>query len=482
MFDQNRTSYLICASRVDTFTNYIDIGVNNLKLHYESASIVKKEFDGRVVILMGVLVDSADPDVEEEQVAEGLVQLEDVTTLIEKSKGLAGRFVIFYSEGDNLFIIPDAIASIPVTYTTGNELLIASNPKFIAEIKVWREWEISVEIKSKAAQTHPLPYDLTMYDHVKKVPPNHFFDSNSREAVRYYPVKEETPLSADDAARMSSALLKNIVSGYRKRCRLSLPLTAGLDSRTNLALCRDFIDDIPTYTFFHSHFSERTADIVIPQELAGKFCFEHLMLRHKDIPLEIIFDFQNELESMINPSELQNVWTYHISGLSRYTRLDGHISTLARSDFGRDLPESLATAAYLVTKTHNYSKENQRHVKRWVSDIRVYADESHISKFDLFYWEHRMGNWAANSYLNSDLLIESLNIFNCRTIIESWLRVPRRDRMNGQINKRIIELSWPELLNYPFNPGDKYRFFYKSRLAYYFAVWGKYVLEWFRYG
>lgn len=92
-----------------------------------------------------------------------------------------------------------------------------------------------------------------------------------------------------------------------------------------------------------------------------------------------------------------------------------------------------------------------------------------------------MGNWSANSYLNSDLLISSLNIFNCRTVIENWLRVPRRDRMNGQINKKIIKLNWPELLEIPFNPDDKYRLFYKSRLAYYFAVRGKYLLERFKY-
>ena len=37
--------------------------------------------------------------------------------------------------------------------------------------------------------------------------------------------------------------------------------------------------------------------------------------------------------------------------------------------------------------------------------------------------------------------------------------------MNGQINKKIIKLNWPELLEIPFNPDDKYRLFYKSRLV-----------------
>ncbi len=134
-----------------------------------------------------------------------------------------------------------------------------------------------------------------------------------------------------------------------------------------------------------------------------------------------------------------------------------------------------------MTKTHNFSKDNKKEVRRWIRDVHPYVHTSGLSKFDLFFWEHRVGNWTANSYLNSDLLTASLNIFNSRTIIETWLRVPRKQRMNNLIHKKIIELNWPELLEFPFNPDEKYGFLWKNSLPYYVAVWGKYTLDRLKY-
>ena len=199
------------------------------------------------------------------------------------------------------------------------------------------------------------------------------------------------------------------------------------------------------------------------------------------MPLMILEKCKDELGSAVVPSELQNAWTYYNSELLGVTRLDGNISPLGKSNFGRDLPERFATPSYLVTKTHNYAKDNKREVERWVQDVRELCAIYEVSKYDLFFWEHRVGNWAANSLLNSDLMTETLIPFNCRQLIELWLRVPRRERMNGAIHKKIIELNWPELLEYPFNPDERFKFLNTNRLLYYFGMRLKYILGKFRH-
>jgi len=98
----------------------------------------------------------------------------------------------------------------------------------------------------------------------------------------------------------------------------------------------------------------------------------------------------------------------------------------------------------LTTKTHNYSKQNMLEVKRWINDVAPYVKKSRVSKFDLFFLEHRIGKWAANNFLNYDLLTNPLNIFNCRELIELWLSVSRAERVKKSIHKKIIELTWPE--------------------------------------
>ena len=130
----------------------------------------------------------------------------------------------------------------------------------------------------------------------------------------------------------------------------------------------------------------------------------------------------------------------------------------------------------MVTKTHNYSRENLKEVKRWINDVKKYSKLSNISKYDLFFWEHRVGKWTTNSYMNSHILVGSLNPFNCRELIELWLRVAQNDRVNGEIHKGIIKLNWPELLEFPINPDTKFSFFYKNSILFYIGARAKYIL------
>jgi hypothetical protein len=62
-----------------------------------------------------------------------------------------------------------------------------------------------------------------------------------------------------------------------------------------------------------------------------------------------------------------------------------------------------------------------------------------------------------------------------RMDISDW--VPRRERRNGQVHRKIVESNWPELLEFPLNPDAKYKGFYNSALLYYIGVRGKYSLE-----
>ena len=45
--------------------------------------------------------------------------------------------------------------------------------------------------------------------------------------------------------------------------------------------------------------------------------------------------------------KLGNAWTYLNSKLNEYVRLDGNIIPLAKSNFGKNLPELFATSSYV---------------------------------------------------------------------------------------------------------------------------------------
>lgn len=469
-------NYLICKKKNKEFDNYYDIG--SYKFSYNNSDAILGKANNKEVIIYGVIVDSSMPNRTSEEIIDELLALTNFNSVIEKSKKYAGRYVIIYYSKEGLYILPDATATIHVAYTTKeNELYVSSNPKIIADINGFKESVISKKIKASAEETHPLPYDMSMYDEIKYVIPNYYLNCRNRTAYRYYPLEKINKITVLDAAQASRKLIGNIIMAYKNNYKLSIPLTSGMDSRTILSFCKEYLDEIPTYTFFHDNFTDETADINIPKKMSRKLGFVYTVLKDIELPEEIEYIYKNMVGSNINRLEARNAWTYYKSDFKEYKRLDGQVSPLAKSNFGRNLPEFLAKPSYLVTKTHNHSKENYKEVKRWCDEIDEYTDLSKISKYDLFFWEHRSGKWASNSYLNSGILIDSLNIFNCRELIETWLSVPRKNRCNGEIHKEIIRLNWPELLEYPFNPDEKYGIVYKYSFLYYLASMAKFMLK-----
>jgi hypothetical protein len=64
--------------------------------------------------------------------------------------------------------------------------------------------------------------------------------------------------------------------------------------------------------------------------------------------------------------------------------------------------------------------------------------------------ESRMGRWAAQENLIYGLIGQKyLNIFNSRSIIYPWTRVPRKDRKRSKIHQELIALTYPELMQIP---------------------------------
>jgi hypothetical protein len=73
---------------------------------------------------------------------------------------------------------------------------------------------------------------------------------------------------------------------------------------------------------------------------------------------------------------------------------------------------------------------------------------------DLFYWEHRMGSWQAQSQLEWDIVQEAYTPFNHRGLLELMLCVPAelRSAPNYPMYRMMMEALWPEVMGHPVNP------------------------------
>jgi hypothetical protein len=92
-------------------------------------------------------------------------------------------------------------------------------------------------------------------------------------------------------------------------------------------------------------------------------------------------------------------------------------------------------------------------LNEWKKGIDCKLPED-LNLLDMLYWEQRLGNWAAQSPSEQDIVIDELSPFNCRLLIEILSAPPRHLRAapDYPLYKELMQHLWPEVLSVPFNP------------------------------
>lgn len=474
--------YLLSKKKEKKFDHSITLNNYYFNHNYNSSNIHMIENVDSFILIIGDFIDAEQPMKTIEETAERLSKTKGIDDLIEQTKYLAGRYLIFTGDRQGLrHILTDPTVTIPINYTFNDDkYIISSHAKYIADIYGFKQSRDAINIKKAAEQQQPLPYNITMYEEIYTLIPNHYLDIKKKRMERFFPTHSIEQVSMDEAVIETIEKTKNIIDGYFNTRKISLPITSGVDSRAVLALMKKQVQELKMYTYYHEEFTEETGDIKIPRELASTFNIEYKTLPIKKIPEKVDEKISSELAGLENHRILNNGYTYSKSELSTHYPAQGDIISLTKSPFGKNLPESWATLSYFITKTHNYSSEIKQYVKKWMDDTEKYAEDNNISLYDLYNWEYRLGRWLPNNIKNYDYFIDPIYIFNCRYLVELWVSISKEERTNRSLHLEMIEKEWPELMTIPFNPDDKvidkmfsnsYMFYFGSFAKYYIKKW-----------
>lgn len=412
--------------------------------------------DHQKILLFGQALHIYETALDLPALAEKLNQTTDLPSLIEASKYLVGRYVIVAEIEDGLYILPDATGTVPVNYYVAEgHFAVSSNLALLRDL-----FNLTISNQAEAIQKgaleqqHPMPNNLTVYQQVKNVLPNHYLDIQAQASKRFFPIQKLAETSVDSAVNQTSEIVGNILKKVLENEKVAIPLTSGFDSRLILSFFKDYTDDIVAYTFAHENFDSNTADIVVPTALSEKFDFAYKVLPRKTLDASQLSQAANDLAGMQNDRIIENAYTLAMSEFNDRSFIPGDIIPLAKSNFGQNLPDGLASISYLVTKSHNYSSENKQAIQNWKDELKPYLSSSNVSIYDLFFWENRWGRWFTNNAQNYDYFSNPLYIFNNRYLIELWLGVPRKLRSKKAVHKGLITKQWPELLEVPVNPDE----------------------------
>lgn len=449
--------YLFSKNKIQGFENSLQLNDYYFQYNIPEDKIDYIEEDNNFFIIIGNFVDANDGKKTRNQIVRSIIQSNNIKDLIKNTRFLAGRYLILMGNKQGLqYVLPDPVGTVPVNYLISeNEVMISTHQKIIADEKKLKPSKDSIAIKSGAEEQQPLPNDITMYEGIKTIIPNHYLNVQSNESVRFFPTEQIDVVDLNFAVDETIAKVKEIIEGFLVNEKLSIPLTSGIDSRTVLALFRDHIENVPLYTYYSDNFTDDSGDIKVPRQLSEAFNLDYRTMDKDFLPEDILDEFYNDLSGLQNENILRNGLTYKQSDISDYRPVPGDIISIAKSPFGKNLPEKLATLDYFMTKTHNYSNEIRKYIEEWMNEAKPFTNKYGYSLYDLYNWEFRLGRWLPNNIQNYDYFMQQVYIFNCRYLMELWISISRQERTERSLHKEIIQKEWPELLEYSLNPDEK---------------------------
>lgn len=432
------------------------------------------------IYVVGLCVDSYG-EIERYNVPEFLLQSSiDISDVVKTAARFAGNYVIFISLNNNFYAFSDATACMQINYAL-DEICLSSFDHVVATTLALPIDNRALRIRMSSDFVAAMPNDITIYKRVKTVLADHYINITNRTTTRYYPYGElqyfENPY---DILKRQVDLIDNIVKEYAKYYKIICPLTSGWDSRVVFSFLLKNIEELSSYIFVHKYFTETTDDLRISRQICS-----HLKIPHREIP-DLVPDeaFINAVYNVIGKyyyrDDIAMAYTYKKTFGEAATINGNIIDHLGKSSLVNLLPIWCATAAYFTTKERKISMNAKREVGNYLKLIKNNKITSQYV-YDLFGIEDQCGRlcgYFQNIYAAAGITL--LNIFNSHAIIDDWVRIKHKDRKLHCIHLHFLNTNNKRLLQFPFNPDEKFKFVGNSKVLFFCATYIRHFIRMLR--
>ena len=455
-----RRQYLLAPRRIDPFRNWkqTHISKDYILGTHPDLPVTAAHYQNRSIYLLGYIIDPSNPSFDDAQIMQNVINksktADDVFVHIADK---CGRFVIIVKTVYDFRIFSDACGLRQVFYHVDrrNSIWCSSQPHLIAE---QLDIEVNEAVKCDLDKTplfktgeHWYPGNITLFDNIFHLTPNHYFDINSKKFIRYWPRERLMPMSRSECIPKVSALLNGIIEGAAHRFSLAFAISSGRDSRTLFAASRRVAKNIHYFTQTTRTAIDSDPDVLIPSEMLKKLDLKHSVLV---LPERLDEDFKAIMQKNVFTARvikgLNAISIYdHFKGESKeIVVLYGNCSEITKRDRFRfpKTPKPLLSATALAAMAlMSQSKIAIEEFRKWLIPVKKLT-KYNIDILDLMHWEQRVGNWGAMTFSEYDMVYESLCPYSCRRYIEYMLSVPFKYRTKPEykLHREIIAALWPE--------------------------------------
>ena len=383
--------------------------------------------------------------------------------LVPALSRLGGRWVLVADTPQETLVFHDAFGLRQVHYTEGGcERWCAAQPGLLAA-----SLGLAADERALGALGHCAnmqfwwPGPRTLYRNVARLIPNHRLDLRTGRVERYWPDEPCRPRRLAEAVEACCAVAQGMFRAAHRRFALAQTITAGWDSRLGLAASRAISPDVLYFTMRYWDMPDDYRDLVVPSRLLPTLGLKHHIVRCPDVmdpAFERLYMRSAPVAHYAYGVVAQGMRDY---GLGDRMCVKSNVANILKTSFvlplsfaGRVRADDLLKLTWL--HPHEYWRRPSQFmvdsVDEWLS-----ATTPHLMGFDaseLFYWEDWLGGWQAASQHEWELVIDSFDPLNCRSLMALLLSVPRELRGSPQylIHRTAIERIWPEALAAPVNP------------------------------
>ena len=425
--------------------------------HTATARIQVSQTNGVEVAVIGECVDVRE-GYDAEKIAESLSLLDGQAFEVEK-ENLCGDYVIFRFDHGDVRVYGDAIHMMSVYYGINKHAGVVASCEALIVEDVSEISPVSAKVLAGAYESGKyLAGDMTMYDDVKALLPNHYLSVKEAKSVRYFPREDlkvvRTEAAVDAIIDNTIQMVEHCIRQFAKRMKFASPLTPGGDSRLNCAFLNKLIpqDEVLYYVIRTTEMKAFQENEILVKRLADEFGFHD-------------FHFYQETETLTDERVAtikrvfgpirewpKKIWAYHPDLKDRNIVSGALIGHILGGELGKNMPEWLVGLWFMKIRQRNVSKFAGKAVAEWYRDA-MSAVKKGYSKFDMWYWEIRCGRWNANTISRDDIIgIHDINIYNSHRIINEWCKIPKRLRVRKLIHKRMLMRLCPSVADVTFNP------------------------------
>jgi hypothetical protein len=436
-------------------------GRYHLSVH-EDLELTHLERDGRSLTLLGFMLDPDRPEHANDKILRRLIeQAELIAELPDATATLGGRWALVAHDPADTVIFNDATGQRQVYYShdpASARMVCASESGTIAEQLGLSMDPDAVDFiqsrKTDDSEIYWLPGDTSLFSTIKALLPNHTLCLQHGTCRRFWPVEAPAEINHAQALAECVRILKGQVASARLRHPLSVPMTAGWDSRLMLSLNREHADGLHSFTLVYPHLPLKSRDVAVPARLLPQLGIDHHVIHYpQDIDEEFKAIFRRNNVSA-NTAYCGDIQALHTHYPAERVCVTGDAAEIVKCHYERKLPDSVPVSASDLAEFSRLGSHPFviRAFNRWLDQ----AGSPPPPLLDLFCWEQMAGRWQAKVRAEYDMVQESFSPLNNRHLLGIMLAVDpalRRAPDFGFFRELVMAL-WPEVLCEPVNPPE----------------------------